>query len=118
MVDEQQPQLRTCMMKTLDLAGRCQKEATRALRVNFGSPTETVPVEAFLSVFLCDDHEPPEEEMKNFIAVNFETMCAGFSLVGRSKPSLDLTTFDWRPMAEYEAFMRDGLDAARKAWKN
>lgn len=110
---------RVCMMKTLDEAGRCAKEAKLALRVDFKNPAEKADVEAFVNVWICDDpaHVPPQDEIKTFIAMNFETMCVGFNMVGRAKPVLELTEFQWRPMAELDKFVEEGKDVARKVYK-
>ena len=118
MSDELKPPPRICMMKTLDVAGRCDKEAKYALRIDFRHPTESAAVECFVNVWICEfDHKPPDEEIKNFIAANFETMCVGFGMVERAKPSLELTEFAWCPIAELDTFVDEGKDAAKRAYK-
>lgn len=109
---------RICMMKTLDEAGRCTKEAKYGLRIDFKHLTESAAVECVVNVWICDlDHKPPDEEIKKFIAMNFETMCVGFNLVDRAKPALELTEFQWRPLEELDKFVEEGKEAARKAYK-
>lgn len=106
------------MMKTLDEAGRCTKEAKYGLRIDFKHLTESAAVECVVNVWICDlDHKPPDEEIKKFIAMNFETMCVGFNLVDRAKPALELTEFHWCPLEELDKFVEEGKEAARKAYK-
>lgn len=97
---------------------RCPKEATVALKLEFFALADRAPAVAFINIKVCDDHKMPDEEVKQFVTMNWEVLCAGFNLVGKMLPDLSLTRWTWAPLAEAEKFWEEGESDAKKVYKN
>jgi hypothetical protein len=97
---------------------QCPKEATVALRLEFYAITDRTPAIAFINIKVCDDHKMPDEEVKEFLLLNWDVLCHGFNLVGKMLPDVDLTRWSWAPLAEAEEFWKEGEGGAKKAYKN
>ena len=99
------------------LTKECGKPATRALKVDFYSDLLTPPVTMFISITLCDEHTPSDEEINNFLHVNWEVLKVGMSHLTKKEAKEKLTKWEFRPLEEAEEFWNDGENKAKKVYK-
>jgi hypothetical protein len=97
---------------------QCPREATLALKLEFFAIIDSTPAVAFINIKTCDDHKMPDEEVKQFLTMNWHVLCQGFNLVGKQEPDFSLTRWSWAPLAEAEKFWEEGESDAKKVYKN
>ncbi len=95
----------------------CEKPGTRALKLEFYADTESVPVTAFINLPVCDEHNLTDDEVREFLRINWEVLCMGFDQVGKLKPDPTLTKFEWAPWTEAEEFWREGTQKPRTTFR-
>lgn len=95
----------------------CLKPATRALKLEFYALPNTAPATAFINMPVCDEHNLTDDEVREFLRINWEVLCMGFEQVGRLHPDRELTKFEWAPWAELEEFQREGLKSPRTTFR-
>lgn len=87
----------------------CTAEATRALRLDFFAQKPGASARAFINLPVCNDHNLTDDEVREFLRINWEALCLGFEQVGKMRPKPELTEFAWVPLIEAEAFWREGI---------
>lgn len=113
-IREQAALVKQCLAKNRPVNDeQCPKEATVALRLEFRALIWTDPDVAFLNIKVCDEHKLPDEEVKEFLRLNWETMMAGFDLVKR-EPDPRFTKWSWVPLTEAEKFWEEGESSPNK----
>jgi len=95
----------------------CEKPGTRALKLEFYALPNTTPATAFINLPVCDEHNLTDEEVVEFVRINWEMLCLGFEQVGKMRPDRSLTKFEWAPLEEAEEFWRAGMNAPRTTFR-
>lgn len=86
----------------------CPKPASRALKFEFYHSPDCVPAIAYISLYVCDEHNLTDEEVVEMIRINWAALMGGFIQKNAPIPVRELTKFAWRPLEEAQKFWEAG----------